>query len=308
MTPLRIACSERRAIGARFDAVLAEMIDPVPDWYIDETNEGQMFVRVASGGPHTSEGLGEGFLSMLFIADALYDAPPGSVIVVDEPELSIHPAALRRIAGLLFRAAKDKQVICFTHSPYFLSVPALSVGGRVARVHRTEEGSKIAMLSDGTGRRLPALLGNRNNPHVIGLDAREAFFLDDGVILVEGQEDVQLYPRLFEQLPRDIPGDFYGWGTGGAGNMQLIAQTLWELGFRKVAGVLDGDMANQLTRLRTALPQFHFAALPADDIRDKDASESRAKSGVLDRNLNLKAEHRAAATTLADELAAYLSR
>ena len=292
---------------AAFDAVLSQMIDPVPQWYIDERDDGQMFVRVVSGGsPHTSEGLGEGFLSMLFIADALYDAPQGSMIVVDEPELSIHPAALKKIAALLFRESRNKQIICFTHSPYFLSIPALGMGGRIARVHQTATGSTVSMLSVETGRRLTAFLANRNNPHVVGLDAREAFFLDDRVILVEGQEDVQLYPTLFEQLGRTMPGDFYGWGIGGAGNMRLIAQTLKELGFQRVGGILDADKATQLEELRDALPAYFFAALPADDVRDKVATASPAKRGVLDTELNLKPDLREATLKVAEDLTTYL--
>jgi hypothetical protein len=60
----------------------------------------------------------------------------------------------------------------------------------------------------------------------MGLDAREAFFLDDGVILVEGQEDVLAYRRALKEMEIEIPGHFFGWGVGGAPKMRIIAKLL----------------------------------------------------------------------------------
>ena len=56
------------------------------------------------------------------------------------------------------------------------------------------QGSVTRQLQPETITRLEGLLSNRNNPHVLGLDAREIFFQNDKIILVEGQEDVVLYP------------------------------------------------------------------------------------------------------------------
>jgi hypothetical protein len=53
---------------------------------------------------------------------------------------------------------------------------------------------------------------NANNPHVFGIDACEVFILDDQVVLVEGQEDVVVYRRIAEQLKREMPREFFGWG------------------------------------------------------------------------------------------------
>ena len=35
---------------------------------------------------------------------------------------------------------------------------------------------------------------------LLGLDARETLFREDGVIVVEGQEDVIYYPKILDQL------------------------------------------------------------------------------------------------------------
>ena len=44
------------------------------------------------------------------------------------------------------------------------------------------------------------------NPHVLGLNASEVFFLRDRVILVEGQEDVACYRSMASQLKMDLGG------------------------------------------------------------------------------------------------------
>jgi predicted ATPase len=41
---------------------------------------------------HNSEGIGDGIGSIFTICDALYDSESNSTIVIDEPELSLHPA------------------------------------------------------------------------------------------------------------------------------------------------------------------------------------------------------------------------
>jgi hypothetical protein len=74
-----------------------------------------------------------------------------------------------------------------------------------------------------------------NNPHILGLDAREAFFLEEQIILVEGQEDVVFYKKIAKDLNFEINGNFFGWGVGGADNMSIVAQMLKELGFKKLS-------------------------------------------------------------------------
>ena len=58
-----------------------------------------------------------------------------------------------------------------------------------------------------------------NNPHVLGIEANEALFLGDNIILVEGQEDVVILNKICKDLKLELNGDFYGWGVGGAHKM-----------------------------------------------------------------------------------------
>ena len=61
-----------------FNEVLSRVMDPVPNWTIDQSDEGRYFINVNSAGQHhNSDGLGEGVVSLLFLIDALYDSSPG---------------------------------------------------------------------------------------------------------------------------------------------------------------------------------------------------------------------------------------
>jgi hypothetical protein len=134
--------------------------------------------------------------------------------------------------------------------------------------------------------------GNLYNPHVFGLDARELFFQDDRIILTEGQEDVLLYPRVAEQLGEVIAGSFFGWGVGGASNIAYLCRILNDLGFEKVAGLLDGDKVTEVAKLKQEFPTFHFDYIPAKDIRTKPARIATEEvSGLLNEKMILKAEY-----------------
>lgn len=277
-----------------FNRVLQHVIDPVPDWTIDQQEGGQHFLKVNKGGPfHSSEGLGEGIVSLLFIIDALYDSLPGDTIAIDEPELSLHPALQKKLSSLLVEYAKDRQILLATHSPYFISTAALSGGGTVARVHSTGSASRLSQLSRDTAQRLQPLLSNRNNPHIVGLNAQEVFFVEDGVVLVEGQDDVIFFEVVEKSAGIPLNGNFYGWGVGGAGNMETIAALLKELGFAKVVGILDGNQRERLQSLESLFTSYKFACLPADDIRTKPRTAARAEvTGLLNEaNDSIRPEH-----------------
>ena len=60
-----------------FDAVLGKVLNPVPNWTIDQSDGSQYFLKFYFGDAyHNSDGLGEGLVSLFFIIDALYDSNP----------------------------------------------------------------------------------------------------------------------------------------------------------------------------------------------------------------------------------------
>lgn len=295
---------------AEFNRVLSEVLDPVPDWTIDQMDTGQYFLKIATGGSaHSSEGLGEGLVSLFLIIDSLYDSKPGDTIAIDEPELSLHPALQRKLASLLTTYSADRQIIVATHSPYFVTLPALEHGSTVARCHLVDGASRISQLSADAAAAVRGLLANLNNPHIFGLNAQEVFFLEDRVVLVEGQEDVVFFSRVQEDLHVMLPGTYFGWGVGGADNMSRIATVLHDLGFSRVVGILDGNRRETAAALNREFPGFHFFAIPANDVRSKPPVRQReGVSGLLDDdNGSVRPEHREETKRLLEVASRYLA-
>jgi len=278
---------------APFDALLKRVLDPVPDWSIDQMDNGQHFLKVRKGNAtHSSEGLGEGLVSLLYIVDALYDSNDGDTIAVDEPELSLHPALQRKLSELLNEYSATRQIVVSTHSPYFVGLGSLPNGATVARVHVVAEESRISQLSSATAKTIFGLMRNDNNPHIFDLLAQEIFFIEDRVVLVEGQEDVVFFKRV-ERSIEPLAGTFFGWGVGGAENMERVATVLRELGFAKVVGILDGNRAALVQALSQQFPEYHFLAIPANDVRTKSHMPAKpAVVGLLnDANDAVRPEH-----------------
>ena len=68
------------------------------------------------------------------------------------------------------------------------------------------------------------------------------------------------YQRVQQELGENLEGTFFGWGVGGAGNMERIAGVLRDLEFPRVVGVLDGNRAELVGDLSEEFPTFHFFA------------------------------------------------
>jgi hypothetical protein len=164
-----------------------------------------------------------------------------------------------------------------------VDLDALANGASIARVHKSGEGSVVSQLSSATAARTFGLMRNRNNPHIFGLNAQEVFFVPDKVVLVEGQDDVVYLERVQRSVGVHLSGTVYGWGVGGAENMELLAATLTELGFTRLVGMLDGNRSHLVEKLSRQFPSLHFFAIPADDIRTKrEVPGKEAVQGLLD--------------------------
>ncbi|RYF13477.1 MAG: ATP-binding protein, partial [Oxalobacteraceae bacterium] len=291
---------------AKFNEIIRKVVPGMLEWSIDQHETGQYFLKFSSADKaHSSEGVGEGIISTFVIIASLFDSEPGDVIVIDEPELSLHPQIQKRMMSLFETYSADRQIVIATHSPYFITKQAIDGGLTIYRTWDRDGSIELhgvsGLLKESPLRKLAS--SNINNPHIFGLDAREVFFLEDGLLIFEGQEDVVLWPDIV----RSVGGkesQIYGWGAGGAENIRNVLSLLKCLGFRRVAAVFDGDKAGEQEMVSKEFPDYKTFLLPADDIRTKKAVKSRdEKQGMLDASGKLRPDLIQAAKKIVDEIA-----
>ncbi|MES2614780.1 MAG: AAA family ATPase [Bdellovibrionota bacterium] len=295
----------------KFNQILYEVLDFKPDWSIDQTDQGQHFLKFYNGNySHTSDGMGEGIINIFSIVDSLYDSKPGDVVAIDEPELSLHPSLQKKVFHLFNKYSRDRQIIISTHSPYFIDIRSILNGANIVRVTNQGNGTEIFQMNEESKKIINELTtGNLYNPHILGLNAKELFFLEEKIIILEGQEDVLLFPKISEQLNIELTASFFGWGAGGAGNISKICSLLKNLGFKKVAAILDGNKLNTVPGLEKFFPDYHFCSICADDIRTKSEKKSSpAVNGLLDKDLNIINKYKEKTYTLFSDLNIYMNK
>ena len=293
-----------------FDQMLTRVLGKPLKWTIDQEDSGQFFVDISknNGSHHNSDGMGEGVLSLMFIVDALC-GDEEELVVIDEPELSLHPQLQVRLKKELLERTKKSQVVISTHSPNLLSLESIANNGMVARVFDSSMGTKICEIDDRSRHFIVSTFENYNNPHILGTDARSCFFAEDCLVITEGQEDVVLYPRIIKELGKEETIPFFGYGAGGSGNIIEVAHLLNNLGFQKIGAIYDGDKHEDYNKFVKEFSSLGYKAwiIPADDIRDKESYQSNAKSGLMDKDRkHVKEEYKNRLNSMFDEIESFL--
>ncbi len=91
--------------------------------------------------------------------------------------------------------------------------------------------------------------------------------------------------------------------------MTSVAGVLSDLGFRSVAGILEGDKVDAIPALLKKFPDYFFTSIPAKDVRTKRARKATPEVvGLLDTTSRLRPEHVSDVERLFSALEAYLQR
>jgi predicted ATPase len=132
-----------------FDQMISRVLGVNFQWVIEQRDTGLYYIKYTKNGiSHSTEGIGDGIWSIFVICAALFDAPEKSTIVIDEPELSVHPALQKRLMTLFLEYSTTRQIIICTHSPYFINWEAIVNGANLIRVVGQENSSACYMLQD----------------------------------------------------------------------------------------------------------------------------------------------------------------
>ena len=258
-----------------FNNCLSKVLFPVPDWKIIAKDHNNLSLEFKFNNiSHNSIGAGDGFINIFNIIDSLYDSKDNNLIIIDEPEVSLHPDLQRKLYELLVEYSKKRQIILCTHSPYFIDWNVILNNSELIRVKKQGDESKIYQLTQDTKDKIRNLMLNSFNPHILGISANEIFFLNDNVILTEGQDDVICYKNIFKQKGFSINASFFGFGVGGADNTENIVNLLKNLGYDRVYCIFDNDKRDIASQIQKKYPEYMTFTISANDVRNKEINKN----------------------------------
>jgi len=181
-----------------FRAVEQLLMDMFPDIArLHLAREGtNTVIRVASGSelqPLESfrlSNVGMGVQQALVVGTAVLAAEDGAIVLLEEPENNLHPAAQRVLAGWLRKHAveRDKQLLISTHSTIFASTEAHCSAYLV--VLDDDKGTRATKIQAADQPLVKQELGIRN------VD----LYGYNGVVLWEGDSEAQAMPLLLDVL------------------------------------------------------------------------------------------------------------
>lgn len=135
-------------------SLLAGAVERALEARLSVNSEGLFSIRLHQHGllrPLGAHELSEGTLRFLLLATALLTPRPPSLMVLNEPEASLHPDVIPVVADLIAGAAKRSQIVVVSHSEAL--VRALSDGddGAEGVVHHRLERSMSQTQIEGQG-------------------------------------------------------------------------------------------------------------------------------------------------------------
>ncbi|WP_313877671.1 AAA family ATPase [Rhodoferax mekongensis] len=155
-------------------------------WQVELTsrNNNGFGIRLFKQGKLVNPGFissGEQQLLSMAIAMTLLDIKE-TLVIVDEPELHLHPVSQRRMLNLFLKLTEEtgNQFILATHSPLFVTPESINY---VARVSSVEGESRIATVN---AEQIPR---GKHAFQIINAQNNEKIFFADKVVLVEGPSD-----------------------------------------------------------------------------------------------------------------------
>jgi len=118
-----------------------------------------------------------------------------ALIIVDEPELHLHPRWQNTLFGLFERLAKStgNQFVLATHSPTFISPASIQY---VSRVYIEDQKSNVLRLNSS------GLPNAKHLFNVVNSQNNERIFFTDKVVLVEGLSDQIFFEKVLDVVAK----------------------------------------------------------------------------------------------------------
>ncbi|WP_207103096.1 ATP-dependent nuclease [Paracoccus shandongensis] len=279
----------------QFDKILKSILPDISDWTTDRVaGQDRIMYVSASGAEHAIRDVGDGVTSVFRLCFALHSYPKNVSIILDEPELSLHPDGQKRLYEVLRKYSKERQIIIATHSPHCIHWPDLTSGTKVYRIAQDEDGHSFAFVASDSVLKDVYNVAHKDfkNRKLFDYLAKEIFF-SSSALFVEGQEDVHIISRYLESKGQeDLP--LFSYGAGGSPHIIKWVKLSRELGL-VVAALYDGDKEGDEETCRKEFSSDGKVLVllsPCEDIRDKidEKTGKLLKEGFFTEKWQIKPE------------------
>ncbi len=307
------------SLKERFNKLLKVVMPHLTNWTIDSNDQNDYVKYMTPTASHQTSLLGDGVISIFRICAHLVSDEKNRVLIIDEPELSLHPTAQKALAKIISKASANRQVVVCTHSPHFANWNDLINGANFARLNKLNDQKCTVSILDSNQEYSTFISKNLleyQKPQLLDTAAKEILFADS-ILFVEGQEDVGLIRKWLAENNIDTNFEIFGYGVGGYSNMNLFLQMASDLKINKVAALYDegvNDIYQNDKNTYEKSHNYHFEKLPTNDIRDKVNSckkcddGSLVKTGCFDASGSIKTEQKATFEQIMGRIISYFKK
>jgi predicted ATP-dependent endonuclease of OLD family len=177
----------------------------------------------------------------------------GAILLIEEPEMFLHPQMQRSLYKTIREIGKTNQVIYTTHSPHFVSVPSYE---EVMLVRRTEAGTKVFPSSLPTSSQRREKLVKELDPE------RSELFFARRLLLVEGDTEKLALPVYATRLQLDLDREGVTIvEVGGKRNLLEFAQIAVSFGIP--TGIVYDEYSSEFSGYEQGDEQEYQRALDA---------------------------------------------
>lgn len=228
---------------AEFEATVADMFPEVAAVLTDPVDQQRVTIKLRDKYAKLDVPLdqaGTGVAQLLHLIATILFLPIGRILLVDEPQLHLHPGAEKLLAAFIRRHSEHDYVFA-THSAVFINAVKPD---RAWLLLRDESGTHIHTAFDERLTRGQVLTE-------LGLSTGD-IVLAERILLVEGAADLEIYPRLLMKC---------GWdpvrlncsvlqlhGADTARPLREVVDELSRLLNMRLLIVLDGDKRDQVAQ------------------------------------------------------------
>ena len=196
--------------------------------------------------PHTD--FGSGHNQLVLLALQLF-TKPGTIFMLAEPELHLHPRAQKQVRAGLKDASAKLQIVIETHSPVFLG---------------TDRGETTLLITKdrGSSHITPIITDNMDViRHELGITHYDALY-HENILFVEGGSEHEAFPKFLDTLGYTHAPKTAIFNLGGVGRLRHLGPLLqyFKGEGRKVFVILDGN----------ATARSSIATLKRDGVLDKN--------------------------------------